>query len=144
LKIDEGPVQAHAGKPCSHCTPSGCGIYNIRPVNPCQQFFCAWRQADTPLIEAMRPDLSGVMVVMDRLTWRDDKVLVAIPVGEDIPEKSLTYLLSLAQLTDMNMLTVQFVQEQQKLTGGSRISAYGSPDFVADMKLRFKDGGLDW
>lgn len=92
----------------------------------------------------MRPDISGVIVVMDRLTWRDEKVLVAIPVGENIPEKTLTYLLSLAELTELNMLTVQFVQAHQKLTGGSRISAYGNPDFVADMKESFTDGDLVW
>jgi hypothetical protein len=145
LDIAEDAVQAHLGLPCSHCSSLGCQIYEARPVNPCQTFFCAWRQKDTPLIDAMRPDISGVIVVWDRMVWRDQKVIVGIPSGEDIPEKSLKYLLGLSKITGMNLLTVSFTLGiEQRFTGESKISAFGDPEFIVDMKEKLKDGVLSW
>lgn len=93
----------------------------------------------------MRPDLSGVIVVMDRMTWQDQKVIVAIPTGEHIPEKSLNYLLGLSKLTGMNLLTVRFsLDSSHQYTGTSRVSAYGEALFVEAMKDKFKDGVLNW
>jgi hypothetical protein len=145
LDIAEVSVQAHVGKPCQSCTSQGCGIYESRPVNPCQTFLCAWRQDDTPLIDEMRPDLSNVIVVMDRMVWRDQKVIVAIPRGEKIPEKSQQYLFGLSKVMQLNLLTVRFVVDGfDQFTGSSRLSAFGENEFVEDMKERFKDGVLSW
>jgi hypothetical protein len=145
LDIAEESVQAHLGSPCVHRSSQGCGVYENRPVNPCQTFFCAWRQKDTPLIDVMRPDISGVIVVMDRLVWREQKVIVGIPSGEKIPEKSLQYLLGLSKLTGMNLLTVRFnVDAGRNYIGSSKVSAFGEAQFVEDMKDRFKDGVLNW
>jgi hypothetical protein len=144
LDISEGDIQAHIGQPCNQCSSSGCKVYSTRPVNPCQNFFCAWRQEGTPLNEHMRPDLSGVIVIMDRIVWRDEKVIVGIPVGDHIPSKSLSYLQSLSNLTQLNLLTVSFVMNEDKFTSASRLSAYGDSDFIDDMKNRFADGVLSW
>lgn len=144
LDISEELVQAHVGQPCVNCSAQGCGIYESRPVNPCRTFYCAWRQKGTPLVDSMRPDLSGVIVVMDRLTWRDQAVIVAIPTGEQIPEDSMKYLMGLSSLTDLNLLTVRFEKHNDKFSGASKLSAYGAPQFVTDMKERFKDGVLVW
>lgn len=145
LNISEDAVQAHLGSPCVHCSSQGCSVYEKRPVNPCQTFYCAWRQKDTPLIELMRPDLSGVIVVMDRIVWEDQKVIVGIPTGPQIPEKSLSYLLGLSRLTEMNLLTVRFsLDSSYQYTGKSRVSAYGEGLFVEAMKDKFKDGLLNW
>lgn len=145
LDISEAAIQAHLGSPCSHCSSEGCSIYAERPNNPCRTFYCAWRQADTPLIELMRPDLSGVIVIMDRMVWRDQKVIVAIPVGKEIPERSLQYLIGLSELMDLNLLMVSFVVDQNsEFTGASRLNAFGEPNFVEEMKDRFKDGVLSW
>lgn len=92
----------------------------------------------------MRPDLSGVIVVMDRLTWREQAVIVAIPTGEQIPEDSMKYLMGLSSLTDLNLLTVRFEKHNDKFSGASKLSAYGASQFVTDMKERFKDGVLVW
>ena len=92
----------------------------------------------------MRPDLSGVIVVMDRMAWHQKPVIVGIPTGEKIPEKSLTYLQGLASLLDLNLLTVHYLMENGKLTGKSKLIAYGEQEFKEDMKLRFKDGKPDW
>lgn len=145
LDVAEDTVQAHLGAPCVHCSRQGCRVYESRPVSPCQTFFCAWRQKDTPLTELMRPDLSGVIVVMDRMVWREEKVIVGIPSGEQIPEKSLQYLLGLSKITGMNLLTVRYTKnEANQFTGASKISAFGEPQFVEDMRTRFKDGILNW
>ncbi len=93
----------------------------------------------------MRPDLSGVIVVMDRIVWEDQKVIVGIPTGPQIPEKSLSYLLGLSRLTEMNLLTVRFsLDSSYQYTGKSRVSAYGEGLFVEAMKDKFKDGLLNW
>jgi hypothetical protein len=93
----------------------------------------------------MRPDLSGVIVVMDRVVWREQKVIVGIPSGKQIPEKSLQYLLGLSKITGMNLLTVSYTMtEDNRFTGTSKISAFGEPQFVDDMRIRFKDGSLNW
>ena len=127
-----------------HCKPSGCGIYADRPTDPCRTFYCAWRQDGTPLIDAMRPDLSGVIVVMDRLVWRDQQVIVAIPTGQKIPEESLKYVLGLSTLMGLNVLAVAYDSAKDKFTGTSKLTAYGDTEFAADMKEKFKDGVLIW
>lgn len=119
LDINEPDVQAHLGKPCTHCSSAGCSIYETRPLDPCQTFFCAWRQDSTPLIEQMRPDLSGVIVVMDRLRWRGQSVTVGIPTGQTIPDQSHKYLMGLSQLTQTNLLTVRLDVVDGKFMGTS-------------------------
>lgn len=144
MNIAEETVQARVGHACSRCTSSGCSDYANRPLNPCQTFMCAWRSENNPMVDLMRPDLSGVIVVMDRLTWRGEFVIVGIPTGERIPEKSLKYLLGLSELMRSNLLTVQFQLEDGKFNGLSRIALYGEKEFAQDMKERFKDGKLNW
>lgn len=92
----------------------------------------------------MRPDLSGVILIMDRLMWRDQYVIVGIPTGELIPEKSMRYLQGLATLMKLNLLTVRFIIENGQFNGSSKLTAYGDSDFHEDMKSRFKDGVLQW
>ena len=92
----------------------------------------------------MRPDLSGVIVVMDRMVWRQQRVIVAIPTGEKISENILKYLQGLANLMNLNLLTIQYLKKDGKFTGSSKLFAYGSTDFNEDMKSRFKDGKPDW
>ena len=89
------------------------------------------------MVDLMRPDLSGVIVVMDRLTWRGEFVIVGIPTGERIPEKSLKYLLGLSELMRSNLLTVQFQLEDGKFNGLSRIALYGEGAFAQDMRERW-------
>ncbi len=66
LKIDEPELQKPANTLCSHCTGSGCVIYETRPP-VCRAWNCAWRRlADMP--DAYRPDRLGVMFALDRVT----------------------------------------------------------------------------
>lgn len=144
LEISEVLVHARPGHACSNCSSQGCAIYESRPLDPCQTFYCAWRQADTPLVDDMRPDLAGVIVIMDRMVWRGQKVIVAIPTEEKIPDKSLNYLRGLSNLMGLNLLTVQFLVVEGQFTGAAKLFAFGQADFNQDMREQFKDGKPDW
>jgi hypothetical protein len=92
----------------------------------------------------MRPDLSGVIVIMDRLTWRGEHVIVGIPTAAEIPQSSQKYLMGLSQLTQTNLLTVRFEVEDGQFVGRSKLTAFGDSEFIEDMKVRFADGVLSW
>jgi hypothetical protein len=48
-----------AGILCPNCTGGGCAIYETRP-EPCQTYFCMWRQVGT-MPDEFRPDRIGVI-----------------------------------------------------------------------------------
>ncbi len=59
--IDEPALQKLPGYRCENALPGGgCAIYEARP-RTCRDFFCGWRRLKW-IGEAMRPDLSGVLV----------------------------------------------------------------------------------
>ena len=51
------------GTPCRFVKKSGCSIYEARPYEPCQTFLCHWK-SNPVLPDWMRPDLSGVIVLV--------------------------------------------------------------------------------
>ncbi len=62
IAIDDLELSKPAGRPCVHCGPRGCAIYESRP-NSCRAWYCAWRRlADLP--EHLRPDRSGLMACL--------------------------------------------------------------------------------
>ena len=79
------------GSPCQHCTSAGCAIYESRPVSPCRAFKCAWLTEEQSLPDEMQPNRCGAIVMLDR-RWKGIEVVAAIPTGEAIPEKTLTWL----------------------------------------------------
>lgn len=59
LNIDKPEIQKKSGATCTHCTASGCAVYETRyPV--CRSYYCAWRSVEI-FDEGWRPDKSGVM-----------------------------------------------------------------------------------
>ncbi len=63
--IDEPTLQKLPGYRCHNALPSGgCAIYETRP-RTCQNFYCGWRRLKW-VREEMRPDISGVLVRLDR------------------------------------------------------------------------------
>lgn len=85
-----------AGQGCPHCHAAGCGVYAIRPRQPCQTYICSWLVAGSPLPNWMRPDLSGVIVLLN-VAWLGMQVITAIPAGQAIPERALNWLKDYAQ-----------------------------------------------
>jgi hypothetical protein len=70
LTIDDPELQKPQGYKCSHAErDNSCAIYATRPQT-CRAFFCGWRQLKW-IRETMRPDISGVLVRMQRNVSRE-------------------------------------------------------------------------
>lgn len=81
---------------CTHCTNSGCNIYVLRPKEPCQIFECLWLTEKSPLPNWMKPDQSRVIVTLNKIKQTDEIVLVAIKMDENIPLRTLDWLIDYA------------------------------------------------
>ncbi len=84
------------GHACPHSLNRGCGIYADRPNEPCRTFVCSWRVAASPLPQWMRPDQCGAIVLLS-LPWQGELVISAVPVGKEIPQKTLEWLQAYAR-----------------------------------------------
>lgn len=52
----------YPGKKCNFIRDNGCGIYDVRPNDPCKTFKCAWKyDLNVPLW--MKPDKVGTILV---------------------------------------------------------------------------------
>ena len=70
LTINEPALQKAQGYRCRNARPDNrCGIYEDRP-RTCRTFDCGWRQLKW-VREAMRPDVSGVLVQLHRKVYPD-------------------------------------------------------------------------
>lgn len=121
-------LNLHIGHPCRHLTGQGCGIYPDRPEDPCVRFQCGWLQDAETYPDEMKPDRSGVIMLVDR-TWRDWKVLMAIPTGKSVPENTLEWLRGLAESTRLPIIFYDRIESDGKFTG-SRQLAFGSRRFA--------------
>lgn len=117
----------YPGRPCRHCTKQGCAIYDSRPEDPCRDFACGWLQNDSPLPEEMRPDKSGVIVLLDR-KWEGLNVINAIPVGKSIPEASQRWLMQYAQAVNTPLILTDRIVEEGQFVGIS-LRGFGPPEF---------------
>ena len=142
LDIQTTEVQAHLGKPCTHCSNQACSIYDSRPQDPCQIFHCAWRMEGTLLPLNMRPDLSGAIVMMNQLEWEGEDVIVAVARGTRIPARTFHWLCSLAKLTDRPLVMVEFKQEAQGFNGEFNLHTIGPDDFKEKMVTYFSQKGF--
>jgi len=92
------------------------------------RFQCGWLQEGSALPEDMRPDLAGVIVLLDR-PWRDWKVIYAIPTGTSVPAASLERLRKHAQSVGRPMIFYERLVSDGEFTG-LRKRAYGSAAFA--------------
>ncbi|MBT8065097.1 MAG: hypothetical protein KJN94_08760 [Gammaproteobacteria bacterium] len=121
-------IEMSPGQPCQHCTRQGCAIYDERPEDPCRTFVCGWLQADSPLPEQLRPDLSGVVVMLDR-KWRGRRIIKATPAGWTIPPDTLEKLMALARERSLPLIYLENLQKDGRYIG-YRQMGYGPPEFV--------------
>lgn len=129
------------GHPCPHSVNQGCGIYAQRPNNPCRTFVCSWRVAGSPLPDWMRPDLSGVIVLLS-LPWEGELVISAIPAGPEIPQKTLEWLQAYARQHQRPLIYYTRVIENGEYRGLKRFG-YGPAAFrqkVADLGMGSEPG----
>src|SRR5205807_4983726 len=61
LKINVYGVEVYPGHPCLHSSGHHCLIYERRPLDPCQRFFCGWLVPTSPLPDWLRPDKAKVI-----------------------------------------------------------------------------------
>lgn len=143
VRIAIDGIEVYPGRPCPHSTGSGCRIYAERPVDPCVNFECGWKQAGSPLPDWLRPDLAGVMVLPGAFSWNGVPVDVAVPVGPRIPDASLAWLKEQALKTRRPLIYL----EQRHADGMQREQdaiAFGPPAFQAEMARRLAAGERFW
>ncbi len=129
VQIKVKGCEAYPGKPCPQSGASGCTDYENRPEDPCRKFECAWVQSSAFLPANFRPDQSKALVIRTILTWQGLEVDLAVPVGREIPEKSLAVL---RQLAEKNMRPLIYQQQDPKskvMEKNPLTLAYGPPAF---------------
>lgn len=129
VQIKVKGCEAYPGKPCPHSTGSGCDDYANRPVNPCQKFECAWVKKGSHLPEELKPSEAGVLVIDNVLQWQGLKVDLAVPVGREIPEKTLLWLMQYAEKTMRPLIYQQQDPEIAEYQKNPLTLAYGPPAF---------------
>jgi hypothetical protein len=130
LKADE--LDMRPGRACRHCTEQGCAIYPDRPEEPCVRFKCGWLQDPGRFPDELRPDRSGVIVLLGR-KWRDWDVIFAIPAGASVPAESLEWLRLYAQQAGLPLVFHERVVTDGDFSGVKR-RAFGSQRFAAAVK----------
>ena len=90
----------------------------------------------------MRPDLSGVIVMTDRLQWEDEDVIVAVATGSRIPSMTFHWLCSLAQLTSRQLVAIEHKQDANGFNGELNLRMVGPEVFQNTMVLYFAKQGL--
>ena len=144
VQITVRGCEAYPGHPCPHSTGSGCDDYENRPVNPCRQFECAWKQSNSRLPERFRPDQSGALVIDHILDWEGLVVDLAVPVGREIPEATLQWLMEQAE-TQMRPLIYQMQDpEVDHLEKNPLTLAYGPPAFQQWVMAQNAQGRAFW
>jgi hypothetical protein len=142
LDVQTPVAKARLGTACTHCTNEGCGIYDERPLDPCQSFHCAWRQEGSLLPYTMRPNLSGVIVMTDQLEWQGEDVIVAVATGARIPARTFHWLCSLAQLTSRQLVAVEHKQDANGFNGEFNLRTVGPEAFKEVMVKYFETKGF--
>lgn len=144
VQIKVKGCEAYPGKPCPHSTGSGCDDYDNRPVNPCRQFECAWVKSDSALPESFRPDQCGALVIDHVLTWQGLEVDLAVPVGREIPEETLMWLMKYAEKTMRPLIYQQQDPQSKQLEKTPLTLAYGPPAFQQWVLAQQKLGKKLW
>jgi len=124
-EINEHIVKA--GHACPHRNNQGCGIYKDRPHVPCRTYVCSWVIAESPLLDWMRPDLCGAIVSLS-MPWEGELVISAIPVGADIPQKTLDWLQEYARKHQRPLIFHSRLMEDGEYRGLKR-TGYGPAAF---------------
>lgn len=131
-------LDLYPGKPCTHCTKQGCGIYETRPEDPCRNYVCGWLREDSQLPDQLRPDLSGVIVKLKE-KWRGLRVINAIPVGDKIPQETLEWLMAFAQENRIPLIFTERLVKNGEYSG-LKETGFGPPEFVEHVKSAILPG----
>lgn len=78
-----------SGQMCSHCTGSGCGIYDQRP-DACKSYQCLYTVED--LNEEVRPDRCGAIFDINKKKNRIEVLRVGLVVDEEAIKRQVAKL----------------------------------------------------
>ena len=90
----------------------------------------------------MRPDLSGVIVMTDKLQWEGEDVITAVATGVLIPERTFDWLCSWAQLSSRQLAAVEFKKDAQGFNGEFNLRTFGTEEFKQAMVIHFSENGF--
>ena len=90
----------------------------------------------------MRPDLSGVIVMLDQLEWQGEDVIVAVATGARIPARTFHWLCSLANITSRQLVAVAYEQDEHGFNGEFNLRTTGSEEFRQLMVTYFAQKGF--
>jgi hypothetical protein len=116
------------GAPCPHSTGHSCGIYDRRPTT-CRDFACAWIKPESPIPSGFRPDKVGIIVLDNRLTWRDLPVDILVVAGT--PKESIMSWYKKYAVKNNRL----FLLQQQGLC-----STFGPLEFLTEISARLEQG----
>lgn len=129
VRIEVKGCEAYPGHPCPHSTGSGCDDYENRPVNPCRQFECTWVKQGSYLPDDFRPNECGALVIDSILQWQGLTVDLAVPVGREIPENTLHWLMQFAEQNMRPLIYQQQDPQSKRYEKNPLTLAYGPPAF---------------
>ena len=98
-------------------------------MNPCQNFECAWVKPGSFLPDDFRPNECGALVIDNVLVWQGLKVDLAVPVGREIPQDTLAWLMQNAERTMRPLIYQMQDPEDEEIQKNPLALAYGPPAF---------------
>ncbi len=128
LTAEVNGVELSPYNPCEHCAGQKCAIYETRPESPCRVFNCGWLVAESPLPDEMRPLDCGAIVVLTQ-KWQGEEIIMAVPVGDKIPEATLEWLMAYAREKPVPLVFYEYLSEDGEYKGWNR-TGYGPPWFA--------------
>lgn len=144
VQIKVKGCEAYPGHPCPHSTGRGCDDYENRPVDPCQRFECAWVKEKSYLPEGFKPNECGALVLDGILKWEGLTVDLAVPVGREIPQETLNWLMQFAEKNMRPLIYQMQDPDSQKIEKNPLTLGYGPPAFQEWVLQQCKLGKKLW
>lgn len=146
VKIVVEGHEAYPGKPCPWSTGTGCSHYKDRPVDPCRNFSCSWIPEGSPLPKWFRPDQSKVVVLFDQIRFAGVPVDLAVPVGQQVPDRPLSWLKGFAETHGRPLVYLENVPatEPGEFEKEAKVSIHAPEDFRNQLSDFLDQGGRLW
>lgn len=95
---------------------------------------------DSPLPDWMKPNHSKAIVLFNQSTWNGLPVDVAVPVGKNIPPRTLEWLQRYAENNNRMLLYSEQIVKDGAYTKEQAVSAFGPPAFQQEIAERASRG----
>lgn len=118
----------YPGKSCYFLKNKKCSIYELRPNNPCRNFYCSWvKDNNNEFPDWLRPDKSGI-IMADRETPSGTKYIAITECNKENKNDIKSWIKKYQLKTNKNITTyfdghlehygtLEFCSEQSKITG---------------------------